>query len=496
VTQNIPQGGGSVAGSLGNVAPVANWPTPQDPMAVARQFIGLDKRLLINHDGEWLLYIKNHWESIPTTRVQAAIWRTMEDKYYLDSNGAVRKWMPNSNKTSEVVQALQVIATPKHILGVNVSDAVNGWFGRPDDVQWLRGEPDQVIPCANGLLRLQDRKLLTYTPLHFNRYVLNCDYKPGATSELWNTYLQSSFDGGTCIVLEEWGGYVVSGRQDLEMYLLIVGATRSGKGTYVKVLKAFLPPSAVTGFSAAQLRDRFGKESLIGKSLIVMSDNRTNLRDKRFVEFILETVGLDDHSIRPAYARPHEVFHGVLPGRIVMLSNDPPLFPDDANAVSARTLSAVTQKSFKGTENSDLKEQLVDPANLSGILNRFLDGLDRLNRRGKFVQPESGQVVLDMLSEMGSEVKQFLDQHCELAPNATAAKADVYGRYQQFCNINNFEVLASNVFSAALFTASEHKVRPSKTSPKDQADRKRKVPMYKGLKLKEMCSVSTKYDEW
>ena len=227
-----------------------------------------------------------------------------------------------------------------------------------------------------------------------------------------------------------------------------------------------------------------------------MSDNRTNLRDKRFVEFILETVGLDDHSIRPAYARPHEVFHGVLPGRIVILSNDPPLFPDDANAVLARTLSAVTQKSFKGVENSDLKEQLVDPVNLSGILNCFLDGLDRLSQRGKFLQPEAGQVVLDMLSEMGSEVKQFLDQHCELDPNANAAKAEVYGRYQRFCHSNNFEVLASNAFSAALFTASEHKVRPTKTTPKTAASRKTKVPMYKGLKLKEMSSVTTKVDQW
>ena len=41
---------------------------------------------------------------------------------------------------------------------------------------------------------------------------------------------------------------MVSGRLDLEMYLLIVGPTRSGKGTYIKALKAFLPPSAVTGF--------------------------------------------------------------------------------------------------------------------------------------------------------------------------------------------------------------------------------------------------------
>ena len=156
------------------MTPVANWPTPQDPMAVARQFIALDKRLLINHDGEWLLYIKNHWKSISTTRVHLPSgepWKTS----ILGQQRSRPQVDAELQQTSEVVQALEVIATPKHILGVDVGDAVNGWFGRPEGVEWLHGDPDQAIPCANGLLRIEDRKLLQYTPLHFNRYVLNCD---------------------------------------------------------------------------------------------------------------------------------------------------------------------------------------------------------------------------------------------------------------------------------------------------------------------------------
>ena len=489
----IPQSNSTSSGATVATLPTGKlWPSPGNPTAVARRFIKGDKRLLIRIDGEWLVYRKNYWESVSSDRVGRAVRLTLEKAEFQAADGSIRGWHPTDAKVREVLSALHHIATPKYVLGKHVSNEPEaGWFGKPKSHQWHSGAPDQVIPCSNGLLRIADRKLLPFSPLHFNRYVLNCPYDRNATSDLWDSYSQSSFDAETIGVVEEWCGYVLSGRLDMEMYLLLIGPTRSGKGTLVKVLKAFLPPSAVTGFSPTQLRDRFGKENLVGKSLIVMSDNRANLRDSRFAEFVLETVGLDDQSIRPAYARNYEVFNGPLPGRIMLLSNEPPLIPDNSDAIAARTLSLVTQKSFKGMENKRLKTDLVAPENLSAILNRFLDGLDRLNKRGRFEQPQSGQVVLEMIGELGSEVKQFVSQRCELAHGEKVLKSSVYQAYQQFCMENNFETLAANAFSTALFTATEHSVRPSKVCPKGETNRNKKVPVFVGMKLKENSRVET-----
>jgi putative DNA primase/helicase len=69
------------------------------------------------------------------------------------------------------------------------------------------------------------------------------DYDPNApTPERWLTFLKELWpdDADSIKALQEFFGYVISGRTDLQKMLLLVGPTRSGKGTIARILTALI----------------------------------------------------------------------------------------------------------------------------------------------------------------------------------------------------------------------------------------------------------------
>lgn len=428
------------------------WPNPNEPMKVARHFLAnLERRghPLRWHDYEWIGYTKNHWKTLQDDDIRNNMYRTLENATYADEKGHPRRWKPNIKKVNEIIAALRSVA---QIVTV-------------DEGGWFDGRTDQVIPCKNGLVRVADRKLLKHSPLSFNRYVLPFNYDPAATSSLWTKYTNGAFDSQETVeTVEEWIGYILSGRKDLERYLLLVGPRRAGKGTFMVVISALLPKESHIGFNAERFkRDKFAQTELIGKSLINISDSRADLSDLRFVDLLLRIVGNDEVSLRPPYGRQKDTFNGNLPGRLTVASNYLPVFPDDSQAIADRTLAIEMSNCFVGKEDHRLKAKLTRPEHLSAILNRALDGLDRLNERGRFRQPACGLELLANLRESGSPIKLFLNECCKIAPDELVLKEPLYRAYRAFCEGFGFLALDYSRFASALYAASDQKIRSGKT---------------------------------
>ncbi|MDO3398672.1 hypothetical protein QWI29_01385 [Mycolicibacterium neoaurum] len=187
---------------------VKAWPAPQEPMKVAREFVARfeHRNPLRFIDGEWLGYNKRgFWASLSDRTIRDQIYKSLEHAV-TNVDGAIEDWNPTARKVNDVVDALKTVASNSR---------------RPNEHGWFDGRTDQVIPCANGLLNIKTRKLEPLTPQYFNRYVLTCDFDPSATSTAWERYRQENLnsDSETIAALEEWGGYIVSGRKDLQRYV-------------------------------------------------------------------------------------------------------------------------------------------------------------------------------------------------------------------------------------------------------------------------------------
>lgn len=175
-------------------------------------------------------------------------------------------WLPNRRKVGDVMEALKGC--------VHLGESI-------DTPSWVRGAhvkpANELVACTNGLLHVGTRELLKLTPAYFNRVSVPFNYDPDAPPPTrWLKFLHQIWpeDEESIAALQEFFGYLLSGRTDLHKIMLLIGPTRSGKGTIARVLAALLGMGNVAGPTLASLGTNFGLSPLLGKPLAVVSDAR------------------------------------------------------------------------------------------------------------------------------------------------------------------------------------------------------------------------------
>jgi putative DNA primase/helicase len=94
-------------------------------------------------------------------------------------------------------------------------------------------------------------------------------------NELWPE------DADAVAALQEFCGYVLSGRTDQHKILLLVGPLRGGKGTIARILKSLVGDGNCAGPTLASLGTNFRMSPLIGKPLAIVSDARLGRPNRR-----------------------------------------------------------------------------------------------------------------------------------------------------------------------------------------------------------------------
>lgn len=310
-------------------------PPPSHPLAVARRLLPdwqtADGQLArLRWRGSWMRWTGTHWRELDEAQVRKAMYERLEHAVYLapgkDGQPEERDWAPTKPKISNLLDALGSIT----LLSTEI-----------DAPAWIDGEGETnggpIVACENGLLRIRDRALLPHTPGLFNLVSVPFTYDPSATAPTWEHFLSQVWpdDPDAIAAVQEWFGYVLSGRTDQQKILLMVGPSRSGKGTIARVLKELVGKENLAGPTLAGLGTNFGLSTLIGKPLAVIADARLSGSDNnsQVVERLLTISGEDTIDIDRKY---REVWTGKLPTRLVILSNELPHFGDSSGVIARR----------------------------------------------------------------------------------------------------------------------------------------------------------------
>jgi putative DNA primase/helicase len=394
-------------------------PPPTEPLAVAREllaakFTTADGPLTLRHwRGGWWRWHTSHWGEVEDRAVRGAVYRFTEHGYWISAKDAMVAWAPTRNRVADVIDAMASVCF------------------LPEDTHqptWIDGASHPggvIVACANGLLDVATRQLAPHDPRYFNVVAVPFPYDPDAGDPVrWFEFLDDLFadDPEAVAALQEWFGYVVSGRTALQKILLVVGPPRSGKGTLSRVLGALVGRGNVAGPTLSSLGDGFGLAPLIGKSLAVVSDARlTGRGTSTVVERLLAISGEDAITVDRKY---RDQWTGPLPARFVILSNELPAFTDASTAIVSRFVVLQLERSFLDIEDPDLEPALH--AELGPILTWALDGLDRLGRQGRFTAPPSSRDAVATLIDLASPVRAFLRDRCTVDPNAETPCDEVY----------------------------------------------------------------------
>lgn len=432
------------------------FPSPGQPMKVARQlepdWLNSDDHTLLHWRGQWMQWRGSHWAEVEDRNIRAELYERLENAYYTEmtrSGPEDRPWAPTRSKISDLAEALAAI--------IHIPETVNPpcWLNPVRLVQTVRDPPsiahahtqeeagptmartadraDQVyVATANGLLDVTTRTMGDHTPTFYNLVSVPFEYDPETPlPRKWLEFLNSIWpdDPESVRALQEWFGYVLSGRTDLHKVFMIVGPTRSGKGTIARILGALIGKSNMAGPTLASLGSNFGLSPLLGKPLAVISDARlAGSGAEKVTERLLTISGEDTIDIDRKY---RDVWTGTLPTRIMILSNELPNFGDSSGVIAHRFVVLQMAVSWLGKEKPGLTGELV--AELPGILNWSLDGLERLAIQGHFTEPMSSADAVTAMKDASSPMAAFVRDECIVGPDCEVDIDDLYAAWRRWC---------------------------------------------------------------
>ncbi len=398
------------------------------------------------------------------------------------SGGNLENFNPTKFKVDQIVDALRAVCHHDHH-----PSSGEIWL---DDREGP--DPQYLISFRNGLLNVKDWlenphvSLMPHTPLLMNVNSLTFDYDPRAAEpQEWLRFLESIWPGdpesqGT---LQEWTGYFLIHDTRLHKILLIIGPPRSGKGTIGRCLMELLGSFNVIGPTLSSLAGDFGLQPFLNKMLALISDARLSSRGNNsvIIERLLSISGEDPLTINRKFLPPLTV---QLPTRIMMMSNEIPDMRDASGALAKRYRVLTLTKSWLGKEDTALLGRLR--AELPGILLWALQGLARLQARGKFIQPASSAQTIEELEAMTSPIKAFIAERCEFKPQAMVSVAALFATWQSWCEVTGYPH-AGNVQS---FGKNLRAAFPEIETTRPQEDQTRER-CYKGISLGATPNPST-----
>ena len=387
-----------------------NYLDPSDPLGIAIQFqvkLASEGRFLKFFEGDFLQWTGSHYRVLKPEYVRQSLYDFIAEAHHANPKPrhvVEQRLLPNRRLVSECLDALEANC----LLPENTQ--VPCWIelaeGLPD--------PTNLVAFKNGLFCSASGRLFDHTPRFLNLHALDFE-KPDDPEEPTEflAFLESILPGDKEAhdTIQEMFGMYISAETRFQKIPLIYGPKRSGKSTLANLLAEIVGSENVCAPSISSLCRQFGIEPLLDKSVAIVGDARLSRfeRGGAIVETLLSVSGEDrltiDRKHRQAVTRK-------LPTRFLILTNEVPDFDDSSGALASRFLVIQLRHSFYGREDTGLYERLKEE--LPEIAVWALRGLQRLRARGHFIQPKSGDQVIEDLTAASSPRAKFIEELCEV----------------------------------------------------------------------------------
>lgn len=455
--------------------------SPTDPFALARAYLAANHRTdgghtkLVRWRSDSLTWNGTAYEALSDDELRSHLTRGVQGEI----DRLAQAGVGFAGKKPSVTKRLVADVEQAVAASVHLHDSLEQPF-------WIKGEApalaENIVAVRNGLLDVgallggAAQALLPPTPNFFTTNGLHFSFDPAATCPRWLQFVDQLWQGDLegIGLLQAWFGYCLLPDTSQQKILMLIGPTRSGKGTIMRVLRMLIGPSNVAGPTLGSLQGEFGLQPLLGKLVAVISDARLSGRSHTIVERLLSIAGEDALSVNRKY-KP--MVTTKLNTRLVLVSNELPDLRDASGALASRFLVLPTMRSWLGLEDTQLTDRLIEE--LPGILNWALEGLRRLRARGHFTQPGSGAELTTQMRMLSSPVQAFLDEYCIVDECETVTRSRLYTAWQGWCAANNIHDRGSAQFGRDLRAAVPH-VRDAQ--PRDDAGGRPRV--YRGVGLR------------
>jgi P4 family phage/plasmid primase-like protien len=379
------------------------------------------KHLLYVNDSDFWHYNGKYWEPHSRSIIrQKAI--TLIDE--------LREKLGLPLVTSNVVHQIEFL-----LIGVCATDK---------DILRLTQEPLPVINCLNGELWIGEDGSYELVGHKYTSYLTNClqvEYDPEAQAPLWDETIRDIFveTGDYCEDMarhfEEMMGYVLQPYKNIACWFMLKGQGANGKSLLCDMLAELAGEFALsTSIKDLDTNKNAHAFANLPRKLMVYDDDLdvTSTLPDGVLKKISERKRLEAN---PKNKAPFSFISVATP---ILLANKWPTIRDVSNGTRRRAQIIPFNRVFDKNEmDLDLARKLKADE-LPGILNRALEGLRRLRKRGDFDPPRPCIVGADNWLQSANTFAGFIEDCVTRTNNDkdTVNLAELFDAYKKWCHNN------------------------------------------------------------
>lgn len=364
---------------------------------------------------EWVRYNGRYWEPVSNEIAKARALQAFQQYPDKDKNG-LPKVPTNDNLTNLVALSM-------------VKDAGSVIY----EGEWQQREGAVVFD--NGTLYVS-RNGCDWHPDHFDpndlaTYALPYPYDRSVPTPLFDHYVATSFSTQwERDVVMRFMGYLFYPSLPFKQFLMMKGATDSGKSTFNNIVTAMVGGDRFTASLdlASMGRDNYWAASLDKARLMVINETASSMAASKDVTAKIKKLTGDD-TVNVRKMRKEGFDHRVS-GKLVLATNQLPDFRDDSEAFWKRCLLVEPQmpaKLIDGLANR------IQEHEMPGVAAKVLDALQLLLAEGGFHKSDEMQDRVAEFRVANTPLIEFWDMHMEPADNeycSLRAVMEIYNREQ------------------------------------------------------------------
>ena len=307
-----------------------------------------------------------------------------------------------------------------------------------------------LLACANGTVDLRTGQLRAAEPGDLLSLGTRLAYRPDAKAPRWERFLEEVFAGDEDLIafVRRWTGYCLTGDTTEQCFAILYGTGANGKSTLVDALKrtsgSHAQEAAFQTFALARSLGRDPRDDLAalrGARMVTTSEpGRGRWLD---TEVVKKITGGDELVCRELFGKPFSYRPAF---KLLVLTNHRPRIAADDDAMWRRVHLIPFEQTFKRGEGQHLADHSLAArlsAEAEGILAWRVSGCLEWQRSGL----GSAGAIDRATSEYRAaedQVGRFLNERCELDPNATVIRADLRDAYATWCDQEGERSLAAS----------------------------------------------------
>jgi len=293
-----------------------------------------------------------------------------------------------------------------------------------------------LINLLNGTFEISQKEtiLRPFERSDFLTYQLPFEYNPKATAPIFEAYLDKVLpDVERQKVLAEYLGFVFikhgSNALKEEKALILYGNGANGKSTFYEVVNALLGTKNISNYSLQSITDEKGYQR--AKLANTLVNYGSEINGKLETSIFKQLVSGEPVDARLPYGQPFILKQYA---KLIFNCNELPKDVEHTNAYFRRFLIIPFDVTIPPQEqDKNLHTKIID-AELSGVFNWVLDGLNRLLEQKKFSKCDAAQNAVEQFKLESNSVQMFLseNEYKSDAENYSLIKG-LYLKYRAFC---------------------------------------------------------------